>query len=103
MQSEIDRHGYGRADADFGVYFHRIGQHFTSYRATRFVRDIIPCLLLSVFAGIIAWGVFLSCTSLLGRLIAPLLVFTAVYLLGTYTARVEIWKEFFKWKTERNK
>ena len=80
-----------------------LGQHFTSYRATRFVRDIIPCLLLSVFAGIIAWGVFLSCTSLLGRLIAPLLVFTAVYLLGTYTARVEIWKEFFKWKTERNK
>ena len=80
-----------------------LGQHFTSYRATRFVRDIIPCLLLSVFAGIIAWGVFLSCTSLLGRLIAPLFVFTVVYLLGTYTARVEIWKEFFKWKTERNK
>ena len=80
-----------------------LGQHFTSYRATRFVRDIIPCLLLSAFAGIIAWGVFLSCTSLLGRLLAPLLVFTVVYLLGTYTARVEIWKEFFKWKTERNK
>ncbi len=33
--------------------------------------------------------------------VAPLLTFTAVYLLCTYLARVEIWKEFFKWKEER--
>ena len=78
-----------------------LGQSFTAYRAARFVRDITPCLLLSAVAGVAAWGVFLLCPTLLLRLIAPLLTFTAVYLLCTYLARVEIWKEFFKWKEER--
>lgn len=77
-----------------------LGQSFTTYRATRFVRDITPCLLLSAVAGIAAWCVFLLCSTLLLRLIVPLLTFTAVYLAGTYLARVEIWKEFFKWRDE---
>ena len=78
-----------------------LGQSFTAYRAARFVCDITPCLLLSAVAGVAAWGVFLLCPTLLLRLIAPLLTFTVVYLLCTYLARVEIWKEFFKWKEER--
>lgn len=78
-----------------------LGQSFTAYRAARFVRDITPCLLLSTVAGVAAWGVFLLCPTLFLRLIAPLLTFTAVYLLCTYLARIEIWKEFFKWKEER--
>lgn len=78
-----------------------LGQAFTSYRAARFVRDITPCLLLSAAAGVAAWGVYGCCPTLTLRLVVPLAAFVVFYLLGTYLARVEIWKEFFRWKDER--
>ena len=70
-----------------------LGQRFTGYRVGQFAADIVPCLLLALVAGGIAWASYALCHTLLSKLLIPTAIYIFVYLLAARVAKIEMWKE----------